>query len=236
MELVLDMNKSVLVIAAHLDDSIIAVGGILRKFVNNGYEVNVVCFGNGDEGFTTPGGREAAIIKFGSEAEEAHKMLGISSFECFDVPDFGVQKNRDDYRQCIRSIRKYKPAIVIGHYWAEYFQHREMASQSRDAWYQAGWDCSADLGKPWTAEKYYHYEVMQDLQEPTHLVDVSDTFEDKMAAFKAFTTAEEHLGSLGEQLRARARHHGSKIGVEYAEALKQSFFTPQVISKIVGLF
>ena len=230
------MNKSVLVIAAHLDDSIIAVGGILSKFVKNGYEVNVVCFGNGDEAFTTPDGREEAIVKFKREGAEAHELLGVSNFECFDVPDFGVQKNRDDYRQCIRSIRKYKPTIVIGHYWAEYFQHHEMASQSRDAWFQAGWDCSADLGEPWTAEKYYHYEVLQDLPEPTHLVDVSDTFENKMAAFKKFATAEEHLGSLAEQLRARARHHGSKIGVKYAEALKQSFFTPQKISEIKELF
>ena len=229
------MNKSVLVIAAHLDDSIIAIGGILSKFVKNGYKVNVVCFGNGDEAFTTQGGREEAIIKFKREGREAHEFLGITNFECFDVPDFGVQQNRDAYRQCIRSIRKYKPAIIIGHYWAEYFQHHEMATQARDAWFQAGWDCSGDLGAPWTAEKYYHYEVLHDLPEPTHLIDVSDTFENKMAAFKKFATAEEHLGSLAEQLRARARHHGSKIGVKYAEALKQSFFTPQVIKEIKDL-
>jgi LmbE family N-acetylglucosaminyl deacetylase len=230
------MKKSVLVIAAHLDDSIIAVGGILSKFVKNGYDVNVVCFGNGDEAFTIPSGREEAIIKFKREGAEAHDILGVSNFECFDVPDFGVQKNRDSYRQCIRSIRKYKPAIVIGHYWAEYFQHHEMASLSRDAWFQAGWDCSADLGKPWIAEKYYHYEVLNDLPNPTHLIDVSDTFEDKMTAFKKFVTAEEHLGTLAEQLRARAHYQGSKIGVKYAEALKQSFFTPQTVTEIKDLF
>lgn len=230
------MNKSILVIAAHIDDSIIAVGGILRQFINSGYNVNVVCFGNGDEAFTTIGGREEAIVKFKREGAKAHELLGVSNFECFDVPDFGVQQNRDAYRQCIRSIRKYKPSIVIGHYWAEYFQHHEMATQARDAWFQAGWDCSADLGEPWTADKYYHYEVLHDLPEPTHLIDITDSFEDKIAAFKKFATADEHLGSLGEQLRARARHHGSKIGVKYAEALKQSFFTPQTITEIKDLF
>ena len=49
--------KSVLVLAAHLDDSIIAVGGTIRKFVNSGYEVNVICFGNGVEAYTAPGVR-----------------------------------------------------------------------------------------------------------------------------------------------------------------------------------
>lgn len=230
------MDKSVLIIAAHLDDAVIAVGGIIGKLVKNGCQVNVVCFGNGDEAFTEVGGREAAIVKFKKEGEEAHKLLGVNNFECFDVPDFAVQQNRDTYRQCIRSIRKYKPAVIIGHYWAEYFQHHEMATQSRDAWYQAGWNCSADLGKPWTADKYYHYEVLHDLPEPTHLIDVSDTFENKIKAFGKFATAEEHLGSMAEQLRARARHHGSKIGVEYAEALKQSFFTPQTVREIGDLF
>ncbi len=230
------MSKSVLIIAAHLDDAVIAVGGIIGKLVRNGCRVNVVCFGNGDEAFTVPDGREAAIIRFKNEAVKAHELLGVSNFECFDVPDFGVQQNRDTYRQCIRSIRKYKPSIIIGHYWAEYFQHHEMATLARDAWFQAGWNCSADLGAPWTAGKYYHYEVLHDLPEPTHLIDVSDTFENKIKAFKKFVTAEEHLGSMAEQLRARARHHGSKIGVEYAEALKQSFFTPQTINDIKDLF
>jgi LmbE family N-acetylglucosaminyl deacetylase len=228
--------KSVLVLAAHLDDSIIAVGGTIRKFVNSGYEVNVICFGNGDEAFTIPGGRRAAIRKFKREAKEAHALMGVKTFECFDVPDFGVQKNREAYRQCIKSIRKYRPDIILGHYWAEYFQHHEMASQSRDAWWQSGWACSGDLGKPWGAQKYYHFEVLHELPEPTHYVDITDTFDAKIAAWRKFETAEEHLGSLAEQLETRARYHGSKIGVKYAEALKQSFFIPRKITKCEELF
>ncbi|MEI6424556.1 MAG: PIG-L family deacetylase [Lentisphaerota bacterium] len=228
--------KSILVLAAHLDDSIVAIGGTIRKFVNSGYEVNVICFGNGDEAYTTLGGSEAAITKFKREALEAHEVIGAKNFECFDVPDFGVQQNRESYRQCIESIRKYRPNIIFGHYWAEYFQHHEMASVSRDAWWQSGWACSGDLGKPWGVQKYYHFEVLHDLPEPTHYVDITDTFDTKIAAWKKFTAAEEHLGSLTEQLEARARHHGSKIGVKYAEALKQSFFIPGKITNCEELF
>lgn len=230
------MCKKVLVLAAHLDDSIIAVGGLIRKFIKTGFEVNVVCFGNGDEAYTTPGGSAAAVKSFKQEAAAAHNLLGVSNFECFDVPDFAVQQNRESYRQCIESIRKYQPDIILGHYWAEYFQHHEMASLARDAWWQSRWDCSADLGHPWKAGKYYHYEVLHDLAEPTHIVDVSDTFADKLAAWSKFESAEDHLGSLAEQLEARARHHGSKIGVKYAEALKQSFFIPETITNLTELF
>jgi len=230
------MSKRVLVLAAHLDDSVIAIGGIIKKLTNTGNEVSVVCFGNGDEAFTSLEEKESAPVKFREEAEESHKMLGVVNFECFNVPDFAVQQNRESYRQCIQSIRKYQPDIIFGHYWAEYFQHHEMATMARDAWYQAPWDCSADLGKPWEAKKYYHYEILQTLPDPTHLVDISDTFEAKMEAWKKFETAEDHLGSLSEQLEARARHHGSKIGVQYAEALKQSFFTPLAICDSSDLF
>ena len=39
--------KKVLILGAHLDDSIIAMGGTIRKMTNAGIEVNVFCFGNG---------------------------------------------------------------------------------------------------------------------------------------------------------------------------------------------
>jgi len=230
------MKKKVLVIAGHLDDSIIAVGGILRLFVNAGHDVTVVCFGNGDEAFTKPDEREASKQKFMHEAREAHAILGVQHFECYDVPDFGVEKNRENYRTCIRAIRTYQPDIVFGHYWMEYFQHHAAATLARDAWFQSGWNCSADLGKPWQADKFFHYEVLQDLPEPTHLVDISAVFDMKIKAWKKFETAEEHLGSLTQQLTARARYLGSKIGTEYAEALKQSFFTPRKITEAQSLF
>ena len=67
------MNNTVLVIAAHLDDSVIAIGGTIRKLTDAGIEVNVVCFGNGDEAFTRMEERESAPVKFREEAVAAHE-------------------------------------------------------------------------------------------------------------------------------------------------------------------
>lgn len=228
--------KSILVLAGHLDDSIIAVGGILRRFITKGYRVHVFCLGNGDEAFTEIGEQATAVDKFKAEAVAAHQALGVASFECFDLPDFGVQRNRETYRACIRAIRKHKPDIILGHYWMEYFQHRDMARLACDAWWQAGWDCSADLGRPWKAQSLYHFEVLHDLPDPTHIVDVTESFPDKIRAWKKFKSAEDHLGSLLAQMETRARYHGSKIGVKYAEALRQSFFIPEKITQIKELF
>jgi LmbE family N-acetylglucosaminyl deacetylase len=225
--------KKVLVLGGHLDDSIIAVGGIIRKFVNQGAEVSVVCFGNGDEAFTALADRDTCVTKFKAEAVKAHRVLGVDDFMCFDLPDFAVQENRQTYRQCIEAIRRVQPEVILGHYWLEYFQHRAMARLTCDSWWQAGWECSADLGKPWAAPAMYHFEVLHTMPEPTHLVDISDTFEAKLEAWRQFVSAHDHLGQMFVQLEARARFHGSKIGVKYAEALTRSSFIPQIISNPV---
>lgn len=226
-------KRKVLVLGGHLDDSILAVGGIIRKFTRAGHHVAVMCFGNGDEGFAQIEDRDTCVAKFKAEAIEAHKILGVTDFICHDLPDFAVQENRETYRQCIEAIRRVQPDIILGHAKLEYFQHHAMSRLSADAWWQAGWACSADLGKPWVARSLYHFEVLHTMPEPSHLVDVSDTFADKLAAWAKFDTCTSFLGSQADILEARARFHGSRIGVKYAEALTRSNFVPATVRNAV---
>jgi len=218
----------VLVVGAHLDDSVYAVGGIISNVVNAGGQADVVCFGHSDEDYDDIALKDTAVERLVAQAEEAHRILGVNSFTCFHYPDYAVQENRDTYRLCIQSIRKHQPDIILAHYWAEYFQHRAMARLSCDAWWQAGWASSAELGEPWTARALYHFEVIHPLPEPTDIVDVSDTFDLKLQALGCFTSSY----SFGEQVECRARYLGSLIGVRYAEALKQSSFVPRAVTDI----
>ena len=228
--------EKILVLGGHLDDSVIAVGGIIRKFVNLGCRVSVVCFGNGDEAFTDVGERESIVKKSKKEAVEAHRVLGVEDFQCLNLPDFAIQENRETYRQCIEAIRRTRPDIILGHYWTEYFQHRAMARLSCDAWWQAGWNCSADLGSPWSAKALYHFEVLHDLPGPTHIVDITDTLEAKIESWEKFKSSEEFLDKMADQLKARARYHGSKIGVKYAEVLRRSYFIPEAVFDLMNGF
>jgi LmbE family N-acetylglucosaminyl deacetylase len=241
----------VLVLGAHLDDSVIAVGGIIRKVVNAGGQVDVVCFGNSDEDFADVADRDTAVEKITAQARRAHALLGVKTFTCFDYSDYAVQESRETYRLCIESIRKHQPDIIFSHYWAEYFQHHAMARLACDSWWQAAWSCSADLGPPWMAASLYHFEVIHLLPQPTDVVDVSDTFEAKMEAWRCFQSSSEYLeakepaaeaerraygatlgGSITEQLETRARYYGSLIGVRYAEALKKSDYLPRAVRDI----
>jgi N-acetylglucosamine malate deacetylase 1 len=241
----------VLVLGAHLDDSVLAVGGIIRKVVDAGGKVDVVCFGNSDEDFSDISDKDSAATRITAEARRAHSILGVTSFTCFNYSDYAVQESRETYRLCIESIRKHQPDIVLSHYWAEYFQHRAMARLACDSWWQAAWSCSGDLGPPWMATSLYHFEVIHLLPQPTDIVDISETFAAKMEAWRCFQSSSESLesknsevevgrraygstlgGSLTEQLETRARYYGSLIGVRYGEALKQSDYLPRPIRDI----
>ena len=222
-----------LALCGHLDDAIIAVGGTISKIVEEGGVVNVVCFGNGDEGYGKIEDKDTIVETFKKEAERAHEILGVSNYECFDYPDFEIPANRETYRLCIQAIRKYKPDIIFSHYWKEYFQHRNMARLATDSWWQAGWKCSKELGEEWQAKKLYYFEVIHLLDQPTHIVDISNTFGKKLEAYKSFESQQHACCSdqLITQMEFRARYYGTLIGVKYAEALKLSAYIPQPIYK-----
>ncbi len=221
--------KRVLVLGGHLDDSVLAVGGIIKKLTEAGSQVAVVCFGNGDEGFAHPEDRDKVVAKFYKEAIASHRLLGVEDFVCHNYSDFEVNECKAIYRTCVEAIRRWKPEIIFGHYPLEYFQHRAMARMTEDTWFQAEWACSGDLGQPHKARALYQFEVLQPMPNPTHIVDISDTFEAKLAAWAEFKCGQEHLQAAFDQLEGRARFRGSQIGVKYAEALTMSFFQPQAI-------
>ena len=115
------MSKNILVLAGRLDDSVLAIGGIIRKYTNAGHKVSVVCFGCGDEGFATLEKRGTCTAKFYEEALAAHKVLGVEDFICHNLSDFEVNETKQNYRWCMEAIRRVKPDVIFGHYWLEYF-------------------------------------------------------------------------------------------------------------------
>ena len=229
--------KKVLVLGAHLDDSVIAMGGTIRKLVKSGCEVHVFCFGNGDEAYIEPGKQKEAVERFKLGGEKAHEILGCKTLECFDVGDFEVNATAEYYRQCIGAIRKYQPEVIFGHDFAEYFQHHGMARMSIDAWNQVRWNCTADYGtEPWFAKRYFQFEVEDVLQNPSHYVDITDEFEDKMAAMAQYDAEGGHLGGWQDVMQARARFYGSRIGVKYAEVFRQNFYLPEKVQDVELFF
>lgn len=229
------MRKRVLILAAHPDDPVSAMGGTVRKLVKEGNEVNVFAFGNGDEAYSMPGGSAEAVRKFADGTARAYEILGCH-LETLSLPDFEVFQTRILYQECIRAVRKYRPNVIFAHYWAEYFQHHGMATISRDAWNQAGWTCSGDLGEAWFCPKYYHFYGRDGVGQTTHIIDVSDTLDDALEAIRQFQFdfGEDH--EIENFMKIKAQYAGAKISVKYAEMFQQSFYFPEKITNVKDVF
>jgi LmbE family N-acetylglucosaminyl deacetylase len=230
------MGKKVLILSAHPDDAVTCMGGTICKLQAEGHSVSVFAFGNGDEDYAEPGGSAEAVRRYRENTEKAYAILGCQ-LECLWLPDFADFQTRELYRECIRAIRKYQPDIVFAHWWAEYFQHTTMATISRDAWNQARWLCSGDLGAPWKPAKYYHFSGADGVGQITHIVDISPYIERKLDAHRAFAFRFfDKDNDDAENVRKRNAYEGSLIGVDYAETFQRSFYFPEPVTDTTALF
>jgi len=224
-----------LLLCAHPDDDAIAMGGTIRKFADQGAEITEVVFATGNEGYSRMEDKKRIVKIRAKERENAGKILGITRYETFDYPDYGVPANETTYKLVIKMIRKYRPDIIFTHYALDYMSHKSLASIVPEAWWQAGWEASLDLGRPWKAKGLYFFEVLQSLPQVSHIVDISDTFQIKMEALKCYRSQHKVVPGILESVEALAKLRGSAIGVKYGEAFLASNFIPKRVEMIEDL-
>ncbi len=221
--------KKILLFCAHPDDDAIALGGTIRKFADEGAVITEVIFATGNEGYSVLADKDKIVKVRAKERAAAGKILGISEYETFNYPDFGIPANEETYKTAIRMIRKYRPDIIFTHYWLDYMAHKALATIVTEAWWQAGWAASLELGRPWKAPSLYYFEVLQLLPEVSHVVDITATFERKVTALKSYASQHNVVSGMLRQAEGTAKMRGNLIGAEYGEALLSSHFIPRKI-------
>lgn len=217
-----------LVICAHPDDEAIAMGGTIRKLANQGTEVTVLMFADGNEGYTDISDKDRIVAVRRKEREQAGAVLGVQHYEAYDYTDYGVPADQWTYKRCIEAIRRYRPQVIFTHYWAEYMAHRAVATVATEAWWQAGWHCSMELGEPWRASALFHFETIHPLPEVSDIVDISETFESKKQAMQAYASQHRVVSSVLRQIDGLATYRGALVGVPYGEAFVRSRAVPQL--------
>jgi LmbE family N-acetylglucosaminyl deacetylase len=222
--------KRALLICGHLDDEAIAMGGTIRKLANQGVEISMIAFGNGSEGYDDISLKDKIIDIRHKEREEVGRILGVRNFEGYDYGDYEIPADAKTYSACIRAIRKYKPDVIFTHYWKEYMVHRNVATIATEAWWQAGWQSSLELGEPWKARALYHFEVIEPLPNVSHVVDITDTFEAKMRAMRAYASQHAVVAGIIQQIEGLAMYRGSVVGAKYGEGFLRSGFVPRRVT------
>ena len=225
----------VLVVCAHDDDEVIACGGIIRKLADRGAEVVTMIFAVGNEGYQRLKMRDTIVARRVRERGKAQAILGTSRYITDQYRDFANLDGEDVYRKIMRAVREVRPHLVFGHLPTDYLAHRTLAKVTPEAVWQASWVCSLDLGKPWTVNRLYLFPILELLPKPSHVVDISDTFDAKLAALRAYASQHVVVPGLLDQVKAKARVYGSLIGVKYGEAFMRSQAIPIPVANATDL-
>jgi len=217
------MHVDVLAFGAHPDDLELAMGGTLIKLKALGYRVGMVDMTRGEKG--TRGTAETRK----AEAEAAFQIIGADFRENLDLGDQNVRDTLEQRRAVVECIRRHKPALVFTHYLQDrHPDHEGTAQLVKHAMFLAGAKNAEAEGEPHTPKGLLHF-YSHWVMEPNVYVDISEFFERKIRAAKAYGTQFYNPSStepatrlsrpeFWDDLEARFRWFGLQIGVKYAEA------------------
>jgi N-acetylglucosamine malate deacetylase 1 len=221
------MQTDVLAIGAHPDDIELACGGTIAKLVKQGYKVALADVTQGEMG--TRGTKEIRA----KEAQEAARILGVSTRRNLRIPDGNVEINGANIKKLVTLIRELTPTILlIPHSVERHPDHVHTHQLCREAWYYAGLQKlkTSLAGSSQSPHRPHHYfEFMQWHEfDSAFIVDISDSYDTKMQAVRAHTSqffnpkSKEPETKLStpeflETIETRAKYYGQRIGVRYGE-------------------
>lgn len=221
------MKLDVLVFAAHPDDAELGCAGTLIKLKQAGKNVGICDLTRGELGTRgTPEIRD-------SEAAAASKVMGLDVRENLGFRDGFFVNDEQHQLEVARMIRRYRPNVVIGN--APFDRHPDHGRGSvlvREAAFLSGlrmvetkWE--GIVQEAWRPSKVFKY-IQDHWLEPSFVVDITEQFEQKMDAIRAFGSQfynpntdepETYISSQNfiKQVEARALQMGHLAGAKYGE-------------------
>ena len=219
-----------LAIGVHPDDVELGCSGTIINEIKNGKKAGVLDLTQGELG------SRGSIETRYEEAAKAAMIMGVSVRENLKMRD-GFFKNDEEHQiKLIVAIRKYQPEVVITNSLRDrHPDHGRAAKLTTDSCYLSGLrkvetkDERGDQQEPWRPKYIFHY-IQDRYHEPDFIIDISDVFEQRMEAIKAYTTQfynpdneddgpQTYISTSAflDSIVARARVIGKKIGVQYGE-------------------
>jgi bacillithiol biosynthesis deacetylase BshB1 len=224
------MKLDILAIGVHPDDVELGCSGTLINERRNGKTTGIIDLTQGELG--TRGTIETRY----EEAARAAQIMGVSVRENLKMQDGFFKNDEAHQRLLIRKIRQYQPEIILANVLDDrHPDHGRAGHLIADAAFLAGLvkietlDDHGNVQPRWRPKYVLHY-IQDWYHEPQLLIDVSDSFDQRMEAIKAYNT-QFFTGDAGregpqtyistpdflESVIARARMLGKRIGVRYAE-------------------
>lgn len=214
----------VLAVFSHPDDAELTVGGTLIRLKSLGYRTGVLDMTAGEMG--TRGTPEIRA----KEALDAARVMGLDVRSNLGLPDGHLMVTEEARTAMVRTIRKYRPKIVLTSHWEDpHPDHAATARIVREAARLATmrrYDEESNLAV--VKMPAITHAVYSRLVVPSFIVDVSDFVKGKMEAIRAHASQFYHAESKEpttriseqsflQQIEWRLRYYGSLIGVAAGE-------------------
>lgn len=222
----------VLVVAAHPDDPEFSSGGTVAAWVREGREVHYLVCTRGDKGTSDPDIQSARLVEI-REAEQraAAAVLGVKDVRFLDFRDGELTPSLELRERIVHAIRRVRPAIVLTHDPAVIYgnesinhpDHRAVGTATLDAIYPTARDRLqfpqhlAEGLQPHKVKEVYLWGN----QSPNVWVDISQTFDLKIAAGVKHASQVSSPNGLADRMRQRAKAVGEPHGLEMAEAFRR---------------
>jgi bacillithiol biosynthesis deacetylase BshB1 len=220
-----------LAIAAHRDDAELACGGTLIKAAKQGYRTAIVDLTQGELGTTGSAEIRAA------EASRAAELMGVTARENLQLPDAGIVNTPETRTLLAKTIRRFRPKVVIAPApKGRHPDHGTTAQLVRDACFVAGLaKIAPEVAKHRPHKVVHAVTYRHDLEKPTFVVDISEEFEQKLAAIRCYASQFEHViqgGEVypnGEPLYDVVRHYAAYYGTMIRTRYGEPYFTTETV-------
>ncbi|WP_078546122.1 bacillithiol biosynthesis deacetylase BshB1 [Litchfieldia alkalitelluris] len=215
----------ILAFGAHPDDVEIGMAGTIAKYVKKGKSVGVCDLTKAE--LSSNGTVEIRQ----QEAKEAAAILGIAKRILLDLPDRGIDLQKEYIDKVVHVIRTYKPKVVFIPYFEDrHPDHGNCARLVEEAIFSSKIKKYVDKDglAPHKVTSVYFY-MINGFHTPDFVIDISDTIEDKIKSLKAYKsqfTKEDGavdtplVNNYIENVRNREQLFGQGSGVKFAEGFK----------------
>jgi len=215
----LDFKKT-LVIAPHLDDETIALGGTIKKLSKTKSQINVIIVG----GHLPPLYQKEDYQITKNESKKALKILGVKKVYYLDIP--ALEFHRKYYNTLNSKINAlmndFNPTTVFIPFPDRHIDHRTV------------FDCAMVNTRPnkknhpkfvlsyeTLSETHWNAPYIEANFTPDFFVNIDETIKDKIKALNCYQSQIKNNQSRSAQaVEALARFRGSQNGCKHAEGFK----------------
>jgi bacillithiol biosynthesis deacetylase BshB1 len=219
------MPVDLLAFGPHPDDAEIGCGAVLRRAKDLGHTTGIIDMTTGDMGWGTPEIRQA-------ESDEAARLLRLDVRENLDLGDCRIEDTFENRCRVAGVIRRHQPKIIFAPYYnlpigrgLGHNDHYKSGQIVANAFNLAHLRKAPVEGEPYQALAIYFY-FLPPGTAPTFIVDVSDVFDDWMAALDCHQSQfyhpdrprPAHYPKVRDVFASFAAYWGWQIGVKYGQA------------------